>query len=170
MIMTEKSAVARVLLVSKKAYYMIKDGQDVGNAISLLDDITAMLSHAFDEKKPAVKCMRAFKRGIKTRNKSLYPYVKNYFANVYATPDYNEEFLRKHIPAIVYANDLICAKLVSGQTEKAKSMCGAMASYPGFIFGEYSALSDSQFYELVFGYYKKFYDDEFMDKMKYLFE
>ncbi len=168
--MTEKSAVARVLLISKKAYYMIKDERDIGNAVSLLDDITAMLSHAFDEKKPAAKCMRAFKRGIKTKNKPLYPYVKNYFATVFAAPEYDEALARKHIPAIIYANDLICAKLVSGQTDKAKSMCGAMASYPGFIFGEYSALSDGQFYELVFGYYKKFYDDEFMDKMKYLFD
>lgn len=168
--MTEKSAVARVFLVSKKAYYAIKEGKDVGNAVALLDSISAVLSHAFTEKKPAAKVFGTFKKEIKARNKTLYPYVKTYFSRVFAVPDYDIELAQKHIPAIIYANDLICSKLVSGQTDKAKSMCGAMASYPGYIFGEYAALSPAQFYDLVFGYYKKFYDDEFMDRMKYLFE
>ncbi len=166
----EKSVVARVLLISRKAYYMLKDGTDIGNAISLIDELSAVLSHAFDEKAPARKSFSALKRHIKSKNKPLYPFVKSYFAASFAAPEYDEEFAKKHIPAIIYANDLITAKIVSGELDKAKSMCNAMGGYPGFIFGEYPQLSDSQFYDLVFGYYNVFYDDEFMDKMKYLFE
>ncbi len=166
----EKSVLARVLLVSKKAYFVLKDGGDVGNALALLDSISAILSHAFDEKRPARKYFSAFKRGIKAKNKPLYPYVKNLFKRLYPAPDYDVERMKKHIPAIIYANDLICSKIVSGEHGKAKSMCSAMVSYPGYILGEYEALSDKQFYDLVFGYYDKFYEDEFMEKMKYLFE
>lgn len=37
-------------------------------------------------------------------------------------------------------------------------------------FGEFTALSDKQFYDLVFGYYPKLYEkDDFMGEMKYLF-
>lgn len=167
---SEESVLARVLLVSKKAYYMMKDGEDVGNVLALLDAISAILSHAFDEKAPARKSFWAFKRGIRAKNKPLYPYVRSLFRRLYPTPDYDVERMKKHIPAIIYANDRICAKMVSGEHDKARSMCSAMVSYPGYVLGEYEALSDKQFYDLVFGYYDKFYDDEFMEKMKYLFE
>lgn len=166
----EKSVVARVLLISRKAYYMLKEGTDIGNAVSLIDELSAILSHAFDEKSPARKSFNALKRHIKSKNKPLYPFVKNYFAAAFAVPEYDVDFAKKHIPAIIYANDLITAKIVSGELDKAKSMCSAMGGYPGFIFGEYPQLSDSQFYDLVFGYYTVFYEDEFMEKMKYLFE
>lgn len=149
---------------------MMKEGTDIGNAIALIDALSAVLSHAFDEKQPSRKSLNALKRQIKSKNKPLYPFVRNYFNPIFAAPEYDAELAKKHIPAIIYANDLICSKMVSGELDKAKSMCGAMVSYPGFIFGEYSALSDKQFYDLVFGYYDVFYDDEFMDKMKYLFE
>ncbi len=168
--MTEKSAVSRVLLIARKAYYVMKDGGDIGNAIALLDAISAVLSHAFNEKQPARKVFKQLKSGVKRQNKPLYQYVANYFNGTFVAPDFDVERAKKHIPAIIYANDLICSKLVSGETEKAKSMCSAMVSYPGYIFGEYASLSDEQFYDLVFGYYNKFYEDEFMDKMKYLFE
>lgn len=167
---TEKSALARVLLISRKAYFIMKDGKNLGNAIALLDNISAILSRAFDEKQPARKSLGALKRLIKAKNKPLYPYVHAYFNRLFAAPDYDIDRAKKHIPAIIHANDLICAKLVTGEVDKVKSMCSAMVSYPGYIFGEYAALSDKQFYELVFGYYKKFYEDEFMEKMKYLFE
>ncbi len=167
---SEKSALARVLLVAKKTYNVLKDGGDAGNAVALLDSISGILSRAFDEKRPAAKSFGAFKRGVRAKNKPLYPLVKSCFSMRFAMPDYDVELAKKHIPAIIYANDLICAKIVSGEREKVKSMCNAMASYPGYIFGEYDALSDKQFYDLVFGYYNKFYDDEFMEKMKYLFE
>lgn len=168
--MTEKSVIARVLLVSRKAYYEMKSGHDIGNTVAFLDAASAILSHAFNDKKPAAKYFRTFKREIKAKNKPLYAEVRTFFKHVYAAPDFDERLAKKHIPAIIFANDLICSKLVSGQEDKAKSMCSAMASYPGFIFGEYAALSDKQFYDMVFGYYKRFYDDEFMDSMKYLFE
>lgn len=168
--LTEKSVVARVLLISRKTYYIMKDGTDIGNAVALLDELSAILSHAFDEKQPARKSFNALKRRIKSKNKPFYPFVKNYFRGLFAAPEYDVELAKKHLPAIIYANDLICAKTVSGELDKVKSMCSAMVSYPGYIFGEYSALSDIQFYELVFGYYTKFYEDDFMDKMKYLFE
>lgn len=149
---------------------MLKEGEDIGNAIALLDQLSAILSHAFNENQPASKSFNALKRQIKSKNKPLYQYVKNYFSPVFAAPEYDTELAKKHIPAIIYANDLICAKTVSGELDKAKSMCSAMMGYPGFIFGEYPQLSDKQFYDLVFGYYTMFYDDEFMEKMKYLFE
>ena len=45
-----------------------------------------------------------------------------------------------------------------------------MKSCPGYIFDEFGALSSEQFYDLVFGFYPKLYDEEFMEPMKYLFE
>lgn len=168
--LSEKSVTARILLIARKAYYMMKDGSEMGNSIALLDNISAILSHAFDEEQPARRSFKDLNRLIKTKNNPLYPYVKTYFSRLFVAPDYDVELAKKHIPAIIYVNDLICSRMVSGQTDKAKSMCSAMVSYPGYIFGEYSALSDEQFYELVFGYYKKFYDDEFMEKMRYLFK
>ena len=60
-------------------------------------------------------------------------------------------------------------KLVSGETDKACSMADAMKSYPGFLYGEFEALTPAQFYELVFGYYPKIYDEPFMEQMKELF-
>ena len=71
---------------------------------------------------------------------------------------------------MIYGNDTICAHFVNGERDKARSMCEAMKSCPGCMFGEFTALSDKQFYDLVFGYYPKLYEkDDFMGEMKYLF-
>ena len=72
---------------------------------------------------------------------------------------------------MIYGNDKINEQLVAGDRRRVKAMCDAMKSYPGFLFGEFEALSDEQFYDLVFGYYPKLYDKEdLMGEMKYLFE
>jgi len=44
-----------------------------------------------------------------------------------------------------------------------------MKSYPGYLFGEFEALSGEQFYDLVFGFYPKLYEEPFMDEMRKLF-
>lgn len=166
--MTEKNALYRVLMISKAAYTEISGGS-VENPCALLDSLSAALSHAGNEAAPLAKLMRALKHEIKSKNKSFYPKAKRYFSRIYPALDYDFEKALKHVPALIYGNDAACARIVSGDADKARSMCDALKSYPGFIFGEYEALSDEQFYDLVFGYYPKLYGEEFMEPQRGLF-
>lgn len=170
MFISEKSALGRVLLISRQAYSAVKNGEHIDNLVALLDSFSAILSHAEDEKAPVSKLFGKFKREIRSSNREFYNNVKLFFGKTYPAPDFDIALAKKHIPAIIYANDLICSKAVKGEFDKVKSMCSAMDSYPPYIFGEFSALSDSQFFDLVFGYYPKIYEEEFMEKMRYLFE
>lgn len=168
--MTEKNALGRVLMVSKAAYIDIGSGEYAGNAVALLDSLSAALSHAGNEKKPLGKLTRVLYKEIKSADKAFAAKVKPLFAKIYPVLDYDYDKAAKHIPAIIYGNDKICAKLVARDMDKAKSMCDALKSYPGFLFGEFEALSDKQFYDLVFGYYPKLYEEPFMDEMRGLFD
>ena len=96
-------------------------------------------------------------------SREAYSAVKN------GETELNQVALLDALSAIIYGNDQICRKLVSGETDKACSMADAMKSYPGFLYGEFEALTPAQFYELVFGYYPKIYDEPFMEQMKELF-
>lgn len=166
--MTEKNALCRVLMISKAAYSEISGGT-AENPCALLDSLSAALSHAGNETAPLAKLMHTLKREIKSKNKQFYPKVKRYFSRLYPALDYDYEKALKHIPAVIYGNDAACARIVSGETDKARSMCDALKSYPGFLFGEFEALSDEQFYDLVFGYYPKLYGEEFMEPQRVLF-
>ncbi len=167
MAMTEKSALARVLNISRELYCAAKDGQ---SCIAMLDSISAALSHCNNDKKPLRKCLRALKRELKTENKEFFLGVKKQFSPFFPTLDYDFDKAVKHLPALIYGNDMICAKLAAGEADKARSMADAMKSYPSFLYGEFEALTDEQFYELVFGYYPKLYDEPFMEEMKGLFK
>lgn len=169
MTMTEKNALGRVLLIAKTAYSELLKGELPLNEIALLDSMSAALSHCGNEQKPLGKLMGALKSEIKSKNKAIYPQLKRFFSRAYPVLDYDFDKAEKHIPGLIYGNDKICAALVEGQGAKARSMCDAMKSYPGFLFGEFEALSDGQFYALVFGYYPKLYGEPFMDEMKGLF-
>ena len=157
-------------MICRKAYSAVKKGEQIDNLVALLDGLSAVLSHVGDKNQPCSKLLSSLKREIKSMNKTFYKTAKVYFKRGFPVPDYDLKRALKHVPAIIYANDTICSKLVKGEHDKVKSMCSAMESYPGYIFGEFSALSDSQFYDLVFGYYPKFYDEDFMGEMKSLFE
>lgn len=167
----EKNALGRVLLISKEAYRAVSDGEDQMNVPALLDCLSAALSHLNDEKQPLAKIMGKLKREIKSKNKALYRKAALYFSKIYPVPDYDFEMAARHAPAMIYGNDKINEQLVAGDRSRVKAMCDSMKSYPGFLFGEFRALSDEQFYDLVFGYYPKLYENEdFMGEMKYLFE
>lgn len=166
---SEKNALGRVLLISKKIYSAAAKGELTGNVIAMLDSLSAVLSHLNSAEKPISKLLRPLKRELKTADKLFFRELKPCFGHRCVIPDYDLERAEKHIPAIIYGNDKICGKVVRGQRDRAISMCNAMASYPGYIFGEYESLSDTHFYDLVFGYYPKLYDDEFMEEMKKLF-
>lgn len=170
MAMTESSALARVLDISRCLYAVLAKGEDGHNYIALLDSLSAALSHYEHDKKPLRKCMRSLKRELKAGSKPFYVSVKQQFSFLCPTLDYDYEKAKKHIPAIIYGNDMICARLLKGENDKARSMADALKSYPGYLFGEFDALTDGQFYELVFGYYPKLYDEPFMDEMKHLFD
>ncbi len=169
MAVSEKNALGRVLLISQKAYLAIRDGKDVGNPVALLDELSAVLSHINDPKKPIAKLMGSLKRDIRAKNKLFCNGIKLYFSKVYPAPDYDFDKAVKHIPAIILGNDKICAKLVAGQRDRVETMCDAMKSYPGYLFGEFESLSDKQFYDLVFGFYPKIYNEGFIEEMKGLF-
>ena len=167
MAMTEKNALGRVLMISREAYGVYSKESD-GSA-ALLDSLSAALSHCGNAEEPLGRLMGKLKREIKAKDRALYPKVKRYFSRLYPVLDYDFDKACRHIPAMIFGNDSICAKLVAGECAKAQSMCDAMKSYPGFLFGDYEALTYRQFYELVFGYYPKLYDEEFMDSMSDLF-
>lgn len=167
---SEKSALVRVLLISRDAYLAIRDGKGVDNLPALLDGLSAVLSHVNDPKKPISKLLPALKRDIRAKNKSFYNTVQQYFSKLYPAPGLDFDKAVKHIPAFILGNDRICAKAVLGQRDRVETMCDAMKSYPGFLFGEFEALSDMQFYDLVFGFYPKIYGEDFIGEMKELFE
>ncbi len=167
---SEKNALGRVLLISREAYRAIRDGRSVENPPALLDELSAVLSHINDPKKPISKLLGQLKRDIRAKNRIFYNDVQLYFEKIYPAPDYDFDKAVKHIPAFILGNDKICAKAVEGRTDRVKAMCDAMKSYPGFLFGEFEALSDIQFYDLVFGFYPKIYGEDFIGEMKGLFE
>ncbi len=164
----DKAALGRTLNISRALYASVAKGE-LKNPVALFDTLSAALSHTGDEKKPLSKCMKKLKSEIKSKNKVFYNSIGIFLNPVMPVLDYDYEMAKKHIPAMIYGNDKICEKLVKGQLDRAKSMSDAMKSYPGYLLGEFNALSGEQFYDLVFGYYPKLYDEEFMDEMKKLF-
>lgn len=166
---TEEAALGRVLAISRAAYSSIAAGDAEINYVALLDALSAALSHVNNEKKPLAKCIGALKSEIKRSGRTLYDRVKPQFSWLVPVPHYDFSLAVRHIPALIYGNDRICEKLVRGDADKARSMADAMKSYPGYLYGEFEALSPEQFYELVFGYYPKLYEEPFMDEMKGLF-
>lgn len=167
---SEQHALGCVLLISKEAYLTIADGKTAMNVPALLDSLSAVLSHLNDKKQPISKLMGKLKREIRSTNKELYRKTEIYFSKVYPLVNYDFEKASLHTAALIHANDRICAQFISGDMQRVKTMCDAMKSYPGFLFGEFKALSDKQFYDLAFGYYPKLYEnDDFMGEMKHLF-
>lgn len=169
MAMTEACALARTLNIAGELYAALSKGEELSGAVTLLDSISAAFSHCQNEQKPLAKCMRQLKKQIKRGNAEFYRTVKSNFSRMFPVLPYDFEKAAKHIPALIYGNDKICERLQNNEQNKARSMADAMKSYPRFLFGEFEALSDEQFYELVFGYYPKLYDEPFMDEMRYLF-
>lgn len=167
---TEKSALGRVLLISKEAYTAACGGKIEINVTALLNELSAVLSHCSDEKEPISSLLKPLKLVIKAKHRAFYPKARKYFGYGRFVPEYDYNKALTYIPVIIFGNDKICAKLAGGEADKARSMCDAMKSCPGYIFDEFGALSSEQFYDLVFGFYPKLYDEEFMEPMKYLFE
>lgn len=165
---TEKTALYRTLHATHRIYSAMADGT-AENSTALLDSLSAALSHCQNAEKPLRKCLGQLKRELKRADRELFRTIKPHFSRLRPTLDYDFDKAVKHIPAIIYGNDKICDKLQGGEKNKARSMADAMKSYPGFLFGEFEALSDEQFYELVFGFYPKLYEEPFMDEMRYLF-
>ncbi len=164
--MTEKAALYRTLCALRVLY----GGKcEYRNTAALLDSFSAALSHCENAEKPLAKCLRQLKAELKRENKEFYKATKRFFSILFPVLDYNFELAKTHIPAIIYGNDRIAAEIEKSETGKAKSMSDAMKSYPSYLFGEFEALSPEQFYELVFGFYPKLYDEPFMDEMKHLF-
>lgn len=166
--MTEKAALRRTLQAAREIYSAMANNT-ADNSIALLDSVSAALSHCQSTERPLSKCLRQLRKELKRADRELYRTIKPHFSRLRPTLDYDFEKAVKHIPAIIYGNDKICDKLQNNDRGKARSMTDAMKSYPGFLFGEFEALSDEQFYELVFGFYPKLYDEPFMDEVKYLF-
>lgn len=168
MAMTEKTALYKTLHAAREVYSAMASGTSE-NSTALLDSLSAALSHCQSAEKPLAKCLRQLKRELKRADRKLYRSIKPHFSRLRPTLDYDFDKAVKHIPAMIYGNDRICDKLQKSERNKARSMADAMKSYPGFIFGEFEALSDEQFYDLVFGFYPKLYEEPFMGEMRYLF-
>ncbi len=165
----EQNILGRLLLISKAVYSAMWKSCPPESIAATLDLLSAALSHIENGDIPK-SLLRRLKRGIKSQNRNFFLEVKQYFTLFYPALEFDLEKARRHIPAIIFGNDKICEKIVKGEPDKAKSMSSAMASYPGYLFGEFEELSDEQFYDLVFGYYPKLYEEEFMDEMRGLFD
>lgn len=166
----EQHALGRVLLIANEAYSAIAKDELSADITVLLDSLSTVLTHLEDSRQPISKLMKKLGGEIKSKYKEFFPQVRKYFSAIYPINDYDYEKAKRHIPAVIFGNDRICAQYVAGDKSRVKAMCEAMKSYPGFLFGEYEALSDKQFFDLVFGYYPKLYErDDFMGEMKYLF-
>ena len=170
MAMTEKAALARVLKISHVLYSALSKDPQAHNYIAALDSLSAAISHCNNAERPLEKCLRALKRELKAADRELYRSVKQYFSFFYPVLDYDFEKAAAHIPSLIYGNDMICQKLSQCEYDKAKAMADAMKSLPGYLFGEFESLTPQQFYDLVFGFYPKLYDEPFMDEMKHLFK
>ncbi|MGN0687542.1 MAG: hypothetical protein ACI4KA_05495 [Oscillospiraceae bacterium] len=168
MAMSESSALSRVLCISKELYSAAARGEQQ-NYREMLDSLSAALSHFENEDKPLAKCMGALKRELRHESREFYRRIKKYFSVLRYVPEIDKDNAARHIPALIYGNDKICEQLDRGDAARARAMADAMKSYPGYLFGEYEALSGEQFYELVFGFYPKLYDEPFMDEVRYLF-
>lgn len=169
MAVTEKAALWRVLCASRRIYCALAEGT-AENGADMLDSVCAALSHCLNERKPLSRCLGQLKRELKRADRELYRAIKPCFSRLSPAMDYDFDKAVRHIPAIIYGSDMICAKLMGGEKNKARSMADAMKSYPGFLFGEFEALSDAQFYDLVFGFYPKLYEEPFMEEMQGLFK
>ncbi|MBE6901304.1 MAG: hypothetical protein E7478_02410 [Ruminococcaceae bacterium] len=169
MAMNERSALSRTLSISRALYTAISKGDELHNCRAMLDSLSAALSHCNHAKKPLAKCMGNLKRELRSENKQFFLTVKPYFSIFRPTPELGLDKAAKHVPALIYGNDKICAELERGDLGKVKAMADAMKSYPGYLFGEFEALSGEQFYDLVFGFYPKLYEEPFMDEMRKLF-
>ena len=167
---TEQGALARVLLISREVYSEAWKGNIETELTSLLDILSKVLSHCGDEREPVLSLLKPLKLELKEKHRAFYPKVKKYFGRGRFVPEFDYDRALKFIPLILFGNDRICEKLSSKEPKMAKVMCDAMKSCPGYIFEEFGALSPEQFYDLVFGFYPKLYDEEFMEPMKYLFE
>lgn len=164
----EKAALWRVLCASRRIYSALAEGT-AENGADMLDSISAALSHCLNERKPLSRCLGQLKKELKRADRELYRTIKPCFSRLSPAMDYDFDKAARHIPAIIYGNDMLCAKLMGGEKGKARSMADAMKSYPGFLFGEFEALSDAQFYDLVFGFYPKLYEEPFMEEMQEMF-
>ena len=162
----EDAALSRVLMVSREVYSALAKGEQDIDQAALLDSLSAALSHYCNEKKPLAKCMRALRSEIKRAGRQFYKRIKPQFSKLVPVTEFDKEKAAQHIPAMIFGNDRICARIVSRETDKVRSMADAMRNYPGFLFGEFEALTPEQFYDLVFGYYPKLYDEPFMEEMK----
>ncbi|MCH5205211.1 MAG: hypothetical protein J1F03_10700 [Oscillospiraceae bacterium] len=167
---TEKGALGRVLLISKEAYAAACGKKPEANVPVLLDMLSKVLSHCGDENEPITALLEPLKLELKTKHKAFYKKTKKYFKRGCFVPEYDYDRALGFIPLMLFGNDRICEKLASGEADKARSMCDAMKSCPGYILDEFGALSPEQFYDLVFGFYPKLYDEEFMEPMKHLFK
>lgn len=165
----ENSDLGRVLAISREAYSAVAEGMPDVNRVALLDAVSAALSHYNNSEKPLAKCMRAFRAELRRAGKPFWQKVKPHFSPLIPPMEFDPEKAAAHIPAIIYGNDQICAKLVNGEEKKARSMADAMKNYPGFLCGEFEALTPEQFYDLVFGYYPKLFEEPFMEEMRYKF-
>ena len=169
MVVTERAALARTLCVSRELYKALSEGGELRLCGEMLDTLSAALSHCNNEKRPLAKCMRNLKRELRSEDKQFYQRIKPYLSIFRPVPELDLIAAAKHVPALIYGNDKICAELSRGDLGRAKTMADAMKSYPGYLFGEFEALSGEQFYDLVFGFYPKLYGEPFMDEMRGLF-
>lgn len=169
--MSEKNALGRVLMAARAAYaYLAKGEGEIEGAADILDSLSAALSHAGNAQRPLSGLMRQVKRELKAAEKPLWAQLRRSFSPLNPVMNYAYDKALKHIPAFIYGNDMIVNKIYAGETDKACTMAEAMKSYPAFIFGEFEAMSDEQFFDLVFGYYPKQYGEPFMEEMRGLFD
>lgn len=164
--MTEKSAAARVLLISREAY-RAAEKREVPAAV--FDSLSAALSHAGSESSPLKRLIPQLKRELKAADSELSKKTSRYLSLMYHAEDFDFQRAVKFLDVMIFGNDMLCRKLIEREREKACAMAQAMSGMAGFLLGEYEGISHERLYELLFGYYPKRFGEPFMDEMKQVF-
>lgn len=156
--MTEKKALGRMLTVYREVCSGIRDGKCRGYD-QILDNLAAALTHLENEKQPLAKCVGAVKSVIKHSDRELYSRIKPQLSLLMPVMDYDYELAKKHVPKLISGCDKLREMLGNGEEERARAYADALHNCPGFILGEFPGLSEERFEQLIFGYYRKKYEE-----------
>lgn len=160
--MTEKSALCRVISISREAYKLIYGGAEINSAA--LDLLSNALSHAGNAERPLKSLMRPLKRELKSADKELFSKAQRFFSPLFSGVDFDEKRAARLVVTMINGSDSICAML-SSNGERARDMAQAMSGLCGYLLGEYDGIPKERIYPLLFGYYEKRWGESFLPEL-----
>lgn len=163
--MTEKSALCRLIFVSREVYKQIYSGTEDNTTMPfVLDSLSNALSHIGSETAPLSKIFPIVRKELKSADGLFYRKVRRYFSLMFSAVDFDAERAARLAAALINGSDSVCAALLSDE-EKARDMAQAMSGLCGVALGEYDGLPKEKIYPLIFGYYEKKWGEPFLQEL-----